>query len=83
MNSREIANGVKDFDGERISARLDELLEQATKPGQYLGNEWGARRKSFHAATVRLAITFPDLYELGMSNFGLKILYQIITTAPT
>ncbi len=69
---------MKDFDGERISACLDQLLEKATKPGQYLGNEWGARRKSFHAASVRLAITFPDLYELGMSNFGLKILYQIV-----
>ncbi len=69
---------MKNFDGARVSARLDELLEQATKPGQYLGNEWGARRKPFHANTVRLAITFPDLYELGMSNFGLKILYQII-----
>lgn len=54
----------------------------ATKPGQYLGNEWGARRKSFDAATVRLAITFPDIYELGMSNFGLKILYQIINDRP-
>ncbi len=73
---------MKDFNGERISAILDELLEKATKPGQYLGNEWGARRKPFHSATVRLAITFPDLYELGMSNFGLKILYQIINDRP-
>lgn len=54
------------------------MLDRVTKPGQYLGNEWGARLKSFDAAKVRLAIAFPDLYELGMSNFGLKILYQIV-----
>jgi radical SAM family uncharacterized protein len=80
--AREIAFEAKNFDGASISSRLDELLEKATKPGQYLGNEWGARRKSFQAATVRVAITFPDLYELGMSNFGLKILYQIINDRP-
>jgi len=56
----------------------EELLEQVVRPGQYLGNEWGAVRKSFATCDVRLALTFPDLYELGMSNFGLKILYQIV-----
>ncbi|MGH9548801.1 MAG: hypothetical protein ACRD3W_05465, partial [Terriglobales bacterium] len=56
----------------------EELLEQVLRPGQYLGNEWGARRKPFDSAQVRLVLSFPDLYELGMSNFGLKILYQIV-----
>lgn len=55
-----------------------ELLELVNRPGQYLGNEWGARRKPFENCSVRLALAFPDLYELGMSNFGLKILYQIV-----
>lgn len=76
--AREIAREVKNFNGEVISSRLNRLLDKANKPGQYLGNEWGARRKPFHSADVRLSICFPDLYELGMSNFGLKILYQII-----
>ncbi len=56
----------------------EQLLEKVMRPGQYLGNEWGARRKSFEKAEARLALAFPDLYELGMSNFGLKILYQIL-----
>ena len=60
----------------------DELLEQVVRPGQYLGNEWGAVRKDFDQAEVRLALSFPDLYELGMSNFGLKILYQIVNRCP-
>lgn len=48
------------------------------KPGQYLGNEWGALHKPFDEATVHLVLAFPDIYELGMSNFGLKILYKIV-----
>lgn len=57
--------------------QFETLLEQVVRPGQYLGNEWGARRKDFDSARVRLLLSFPDIYELGMSNFGLKILYQI------
>ena len=57
---------------------VERLLPQVFKPGQYLGNEWGARRKPFDSCDVRLALCFPDMYELGMSNFGLKILYQLV-----
>jgi radical SAM-linked protein len=65
--------------GSEISRLLvDELLPLVFKPGQYLGNEWGARRKPFASCDVRLALAFPDMYELGMSNFGLKILYQLV-----
>lgn len=59
-----------------------ELLEQVERPGQYLGNEWGAIRKDFDSARVRLLLSFPDIYELGMSNFGLRILYQIVNRLP-
>ncbi|MBX9691030.1 MAG: radical SAM protein, partial [Cyanobacteria bacterium] len=57
---------------------LEDLLEKVVKPGQYLGNEWGARHKPFASAQARLALAFPDIYELGMSNFGLKILYKLV-----
>jgi len=57
---------------------VEQFLPQVFKPGQYLGNEWGARRKPFDGCDVRLALAFPDMYELGMSNFGLKILYQLV-----
>ncbi len=56
----------------------DELLPCVERPGQYLGNEWGAFRKDFDSHSVRLALAFPDLYELGMSNFGQRILYNIV-----
>lgn len=58
----------------------DELLEHVVRPGQYLGNEWGAVRRPWDAAQAHMALAFPDLYELGMSNFGLRILYQIINS---
>lgn len=59
---------------------IEELLERVVKPGQYLGNEWGALRKPFDEAKVRMVLAFPDIYELGMSNFGLKILYKIVNS---
>lgn len=64
---------------EKLSEKLlGDILLKVNKPGQYLGNEWGARRKPFNHARVTMALAFPDMYELGMSNFGLKILYQIL-----
>jgi radical SAM family uncharacterized protein/radical SAM-linked protein len=61
---------------------LDDLLYQVNKPGQYLGNEWGAAHKDFATADVHLCLAFPDIYELGMSNFGQRILYQIVNNIP-
>ena len=58
----------------------EDMLLKVNRPGQYLGNEWGSARKDFDQALVRLCLVFPDLYELGMSNFGLRILYQIINS---
>ncbi|MCW5823570.1 MAG: TIGR03960 family B12-binding radical SAM protein [Cyanobacteria bacterium TGS_CYA1] len=73
-----INNDKNDFS----SLLTGELLEQVERPGQYLGNEWGALRKDFDSAKVRLLLSFPDIYELGMSNFGLRILYQIVNRLP-
>jgi len=56
----------------------DDLLLQVNKPGRYIGNEWNAAKKDFHKAQVRFALCFPDLYEIGMSNLGLRIIYGIL-----
>lgn len=58
----------------------EDLLFKVERPGQYLGNEWGRAGKPFSSASVRLCLAFPDLYELGMSNFGQRILYQIVNS---
>ena len=57
---------------------LEEILPQVRKPGRYLGNEWNVVKKDFYAQNVTFALCFPDLYEIGMSNVGLRILYGLL-----
>jgi radical SAM family uncharacterized protein/radical SAM-linked protein len=59
-----------------------ELLPFIKRPGQYLGNEVNARRKAWDEASVKTALIFPDLYEIGMSHLGLHILYHILNDTP-
>ncbi len=55
-----------------------DLLYTATKPGRYLGCEVNQVIKS--DAQVRFALAFPDIYEIGMSHAGIKILYDILNS---
>ena len=48
------------------------------KPSRYIAGEWNAVMKDPAAAEVRIALAFPDGYEIGMSHIGLKILYQLL-----
>lgn len=57
---------------------LDDILPFVSKPGRYLGNEWNVVHKDWETARVKVALCYPDIYELGMSNLGLQILYSII-----
>ncbi len=62
---------------------LEELLEGVEKPGRYIGNEIGIKSKNPDSpaelsSMVFVALVFPDIYEVGMSNIGLQILYDII-----
>ena len=45
------------------------------KPGRYIGNEWNVAKKKITQDTVKVCVCFPDVYELGMSNLGMQILY--------
>ncbi|MFA5007803.1 MAG: radical SAM protein [Candidatus Omnitrophota bacterium] len=44
------------------------------KPQRYIGNEWNVVKKS-HQGKIPICISYPDLYEIGMSNLGLRIIY--------
>ncbi len=57
---------------------LDNILPFVSKPGRYLGNEWNVVHKDWESTQVKVALCYPDIYELGMSNLGLQILYYII-----
>ncbi len=65
-----------------LENQLETLLPLVQKPARYLGNEWNAVKKDHSSAAVRMAFAFPDIYEVGMSNLGLKILYEIINRHP-
>jgi radical SAM family uncharacterized protein len=56
----------------------DDLLLGVQKPAQYIGEEWNVSRKDFDKAGIKFALCFPDLYEVGMSNLGLRIIYAIL-----
>jgi len=57
-------------------------LSNVHRPGQYLGNEWNAYKKDFNSSSVSVALGFPDLYEIGMSNLGLRIIYGVLNSIP-
>jgi radical SAM family uncharacterized protein len=61
---------------------LDNLLLQVNKPARYIGQEWNVSNKNFNDAAVRFALCFPDLYEVGMSNLGIRIIYDILNAQP-
>nr|HQH31723.1 TIGR03960 family B12-binding radical SAM protein [Spirochaetota bacterium] len=50
------------------------------KPARYIGSELGIPQKDYENSFVRFALCFPDLYEIGMSNLGIKIIYDIINS---
>ena len=57
---------------------IEDLLLNVHRPGQYLGNEWNAYKKDFNSCFLSVALGFPDLYEIGMSNLGLRIIYGVL-----
>lgn len=57
---------------------IEDLLVNVHRPGQYLGNEWNAGKKDFNSCALSFALGFPDLYEVGMSNLGLRIIYGVL-----
>lgn len=56
----------------------DTALGSVAKPARYTGGEWNMVRKNPSAVDVRFALALPDVYDVGMSNLGLKILYGIL-----
>ncbi|MBI5144864.1 MAG: TIGR03960 family B12-binding radical SAM protein, partial [Candidatus Omnitrophica bacterium] len=61
---------------------LEDILLQVNKPGRYIGGEWNLPKKDFAKAEIKFALCFPDLYEVGMSNLGLRIIYSILNNIP-
>ena len=57
---------------------LESLFARVQKPARYTGGEWNSVVKDWDACDVRVALAYPDLYDIGMSNMGIGILYDIV-----
>lgn len=63
-----------------IPKQLDRILSRVEKPGRYTGGEPGAVYKEKAPGLIRYAFCFPDVYEVGMSHLGLRILYGLLNS---
>jgi radical SAM family uncharacterized protein len=62
--------------------RLERILPTVGKPGRYVGGEYNSIVKDWDTASVRVCLAFPDIYDLGMSNLGVMILYDVLNALP-
>lgn len=60
------------------NGRLARILPRVEKPGRYVGGEWNEIRKNPARVRTKVALAFPDVYEIGMSYLGQKILYALL-----
>jgi len=60
----------------------DSILYQVTRPARYTGGEWNSIVKDWDKADIKFALSYPDVYELGMSNMALPILYELLNSQP-
>ena len=61
----------------RKLALNDEILLKIEKPARYIGNEVNSVMKDPEKVSIRFAMCFPDVYEIGMSHLGIQILYDM------
>lgn len=57
---------------------LDRILPKVARPARYTGHEWNSVTKDWDEVEVKVVLAYPDIYEVGMSNLGLMILYDIL-----
>lgn len=62
--------------------KIENSLGQVAKPGRYIGGEYNAVVKEWEETDFKIALAFPDLYEIGLSHLGLRILYELINSRP-
>ncbi|MCG1012774.1 TIGR03960 family B12-binding radical SAM protein [Tepidanaerobacter sp. GT38] len=65
-----------------IEKQLEKLLPLVSKPARYMGNEYNSINKDLNGIKVHIALAFPDVYEVGMSHLGIKILYHLLNEYP-
>ena len=61
-----------------MKENISSILKSVSKPGRYSGGEYGQIIKDKESVKARFAFCFPDTYEIGMSNLGMRILYGVL-----
>ena len=61
---------------------ISSILKSVEKPGRYIGGEYNRIMKDKNSVKCRIAFCFPDTYEIGMSNLGVRILYDVLNKDP-
>ncbi|MGQ9732866.1 MAG: TIGR03960 family B12-binding radical SAM protein, partial [Candidatus Zipacnadales bacterium] len=62
--------------------KVDRFLGEVQKPARYVGGEWNEIIKQGPQIAVRMALCYPDIYEVGMSHLGSRILYEVVNRHP-
>jgi radical SAM family uncharacterized protein len=65
-----------------LMPKLERVLTHVEKPARYTGGEWNSVVKDWNSIETRVALAFPEIYDLGMSNLGIAILYDILNRQP-
>lgn len=65
-----------------INTKLERILPTVQKPARYVGGELNQVVKDWATIETHVALVFPDIYDIGMSNLGLAILYELINDRP-
>jgi radical SAM family uncharacterized protein len=60
------------------AATLESILPRVIKPARYTGGEWNSVVKDWETTPIKVALAYPDVYEVGMSNLALTILYDLL-----
>ena len=71
-----------DLSPKNIEKTLNHILPRVQRPGRYTGGELNQVVKDWTQIETKVVFAFPDIYDLGMSNYGLSILYDIINQRP-
>ena len=67
---------------QRFEHPYAKFLDRVEKPSRYTGSEHGSRKKAWDGVEARICLAFPDIYDIGMSHLGFRMLYKILNDDP-
>ena len=70
------------YSPKKFEEKLNLILPRVQRPGRYTGGELNQVTKDWSQVKTKVVLAFPDIYDLGMSNYGLAILYDLINQRP-